>query len=205
MRLPLSISLDHQSDPKAPFTLQADTGEIFLIEMQGTLETEVDDELVNDPTLRDGQKIGTLDLSDPARPSLLIGHHRLVGSFANLERPLAILRHTIPPSDPDSDDGLDPQGERASKKRKTADGDFEPTAVVATSSSPETFRKVVDQTPLRDNKLRSIIQPSSSAQRTPATPFTVSELKRGKHEIVGMLYRRILFTKRPEPVLIASP
>lgn len=48
------------------------------------------------------------------------------------------------------------------------------------------------------------LPPSSAlSHRTPApqTPLNVSELKSGKHEIVGIIKSKILFSKRPEPVV----
>lgn len=35
----------------------------------------------------------------------------------------------------------------------------------------------------------------------PPTPANVTELKQGKHEIVGILRKKIVFSKRPEPVV----
>ena len=49
---------------------------------------------------------------------------------------------------------------------------------------------------------------SSSAVRAPAhtqTPMGVSELKRGTHQIIGIITRKIIFSKRPEPVVNIEP
>ena len=46
--------------------------------------------------------------------------------------------------------------------------------------------------------------PSSSSivsRLAPTTPLNVTELKKGKHEIVGVLRQKIVFSKRPEPVV----
>lgn len=48
------------------------------------------------------------------------------------------------------------------------------------------------------------LPPSTAlAHRTPLpkTPLNVSELKTGKHEIAGIIRSKILFSKRPEPVV----
>ena len=42
---------------------------------------------------------------------------------------------------------------------------------------------------------------SSAFAKPPATPLNVTELKTGKHEIVGIIRRKLVFSKRPEPIV----
>lgn len=42
--------------------------------------------------------------------------------------------------------------------------------------------------------------PQTTSQ-LPQTPLNVSELKRGSHQIVGIIKQKVVFSKRPEPVV----
>jgi len=41
---------------------------------------------------------------------------------------------------------------------------------------------------------------SSPLPPSPATPIPTRELKQGAHEMIGLIRRKIVFAKRPEPV-----
>ena len=43
--------------------------------------------------------------------------------------------------------------------------------------------------------------PSTNSRLALQTPLNVMELKKGKHEIVGILRKKMVFSKRPEPVV----
>lgn len=49
----------------------------------------------------------------------------------------------------------------------------------------------------------ALLQSSAISSRThaPNTPLNVSELRNGKHEIAGIIRSKILFSKRPEPIV----
>lgn len=91
MIIPITISRPGQFSAKLPpplVTLGHD--ELFLIELQGTLDvegTEVAD--------KDGQLIGTLNTTDMNKPTLTIGYHLLEGKVVNLTKPLGVLHKQV--------------------------------------------------------------------------------------------------------------
>ncbi|KAK9894438.1 hypothetical protein P389DRAFT_96588 [Cystobasidium minutum MCA 4210] len=265
MKLPLTVALDEDENNSAkvfndpPSILRDDkTGELFIIELQGKLEVEQDGDDELEEHAHAGQKVGKLDMSMPTRPTLLIGHHRLIGQIVKLNTPLAILRHTLPPKlptpsssiprPPPTSSPLQPRIQSASatamldgdipsssplKKRDrssspaegddVADEESNPAKRLQTGDGPSTTtngdnlatplptRLAPTQTRNYDvpNSSPFLAPPLSSAltNRTsnsilaPSTPLNVSELKAGKHEILGILKSKIIFSKRPEPVV----
>ncbi|KAI6006614.1 Ctf8-domain-containing protein [Pisolithus orientalis] len=91
MIIPVTISRPSQFSTKLPpqlVTLGHD--ELFLIELQGTLDvegTEKED--------KDGQVIGTLNTTDMNKPTLTIGYHLLEGKVVNLAKPLGVLHKQV--------------------------------------------------------------------------------------------------------------
>lgn len=166
------------------------------------------------------------------RPTLLIGHHRLVGKLANLPAPMAILKHTLPRSVPAASSQAEhpptssPTGAgrfnavSSSSKRDRTDaeqGDYnddqedaQPAAkrlgvtfsASATPARPSSSTGVPASSPASSAAITSsTVRPPTQAQ----TPIGVSELKRGTHQIVGIITRKIIFSKRPEPVVTIAP
>lgn len=87
MIIPITIPRPGQFSPKLPPQLaQLGNDEIFLIELQGTLDVEG-----TEATQKDGQLIGNLNTSDMKKPTLMIGHHLLEGKVVNLPKPLGVL------------------------------------------------------------------------------------------------------------------
>ena len=258
MRLPLELALPSPSSSTSPPTVLID-GELFLLELQGELELSSKDAGDNPPR-KAGQRIGKLDLSVPvracsplsrcysslnvpclcrsvsaqARPTLLIGHHRLVGKLANLPAPMAILKHTLPisaaavaaPSQAEHPPTSSPTGARridavssAPNKRTRADSDVDAEQEEAAGNAQPSAKRLGvtfsdSTTPARPSASAAPASSpasaalSSSAVRPPAhtqTPVGVSELKRGSHQIVGIITRKIIFSKRPEPVVNIAP
>ncbi|KAI5992073.1 Ctf8-domain-containing protein [Pisolithus albus] len=92
MIIPITVSRPGQFSAKLPpqlVTLGHD--ELFLIELQGTLDVEG-----IEAADKDGQLIGTLNMADMAthsqnKPTLTIGYHLLEGKVVSLTKPLGVL------------------------------------------------------------------------------------------------------------------
>lgn len=91
MRIPITISPPSSSNLKLPPGLvKISHDEIVLVELQGSLEVEL-----NHPSERNGRLVGTLKIDEATnKPSLLIGHHLLEGKIASLSKPYAVLLRT---------------------------------------------------------------------------------------------------------------
>ncbi|KAG0702952.1 Ctf8-domain-containing protein [Suillus ampliporus] len=87
MLIDVSVSLSNAFNPKLPPCI-AKLGheELVLIELQGTLDIEC-----NEDSTRDGQFVGKLNLMDANKPTLIIGHHLLEGKIVNLPKPLGVM------------------------------------------------------------------------------------------------------------------
>ena len=66
--------------------------------------------------------------------------------------------------------------------------------------SPQQTKQALLATPGRADTLHPS-SASSAFTKPPATPVNVTELKAGKHEIVGIIRRKLVFSKRPEPIV----
>jgi len=147
---------------------------------------------------------------------LRIGHHLLTGAIVKLDKPLAILRHMLPPksaadaldSDADGFEAALAEPRPAKRLRETLEVDAPP---IASSSSPGTFKHaLLHQTPrpaavaaltagtTADGSLAPVS--SSPLPRPPATPVSVQDLRRARHEIIGLVRTKLVFSKRPEPI-----
>ncbi|KIJ67017.1 hypothetical protein HYDPIDRAFT_85236 [Hydnomerulius pinastri MD-312] len=96
MIIPVTVSPPSQFSPKLPPSIaKLGHDELFLIELQGTLDVEG-----SETTGKDGQLIGKLNTADMSKPTLLIGHHLLEGKVVSLPKPLGVmhkeLSHTVP-------------------------------------------------------------------------------------------------------------
>ncbi|KAG2369108.1 Ctf8-domain-containing protein [Suillus spraguei] len=87
MLIDVSISLSNAFNPKLPpCVAKLGHDELILIELQGTLDIECDED-----TTRDGQFVGKLNLKDANKPTLIIGHHLLEGKVVTLPKPLGVM------------------------------------------------------------------------------------------------------------------
>ncbi|KAG2122783.1 Ctf8-domain-containing protein [Suillus clintonianus] len=88
MVIDVSISLSNAFNPKLPSCV-ANLGhdELVLIEMQGTLDIECNE----DTSTRDAQFVGKLNLTNANKPTLIIGHHLLDGKVVTLPKPLGVM------------------------------------------------------------------------------------------------------------------
>jgi len=94
MLIPITLPSSSSPSPKLPPGLvKISHDEIILIELQGSLEVEL-----NHPSERNGKLVGKLEIDEKtSKPTLLIGHHLLEGKIAALPKPYAILvRSGIP-------------------------------------------------------------------------------------------------------------
>lgn len=86
MVIDVSVSLSNAFNPKFPSCIaKLGHDELVLIELQGTLDIECDED-----TTRDGQFVGKLNLEDANKPTLIIGHHLLEGKIVILPKPLGV-------------------------------------------------------------------------------------------------------------------
>lgn len=86
MVIDVSVSLSNAFNPKFPSCVaKLGHDELVLIELQGTLDIECDED-----TTRDGQFVGKLNLNDVNKPTLIIGHHLLEGKIVTLPKPLGV-------------------------------------------------------------------------------------------------------------------
>ncbi|EIW83927.1 hypothetical protein CONPUDRAFT_119354 [Coniophora puteana RWD-64-598 SS2] len=87
MIIPVTVDLSSGSRHTLPSTLaRLGNDDVALIELQGMLDVEGDD------TTREGKLIGKLNMDNPDKPTLLIGHHLLEGKVASLAKPLAVIQ-----------------------------------------------------------------------------------------------------------------
>ncbi|EGO24397.1 hypothetical protein SERLADRAFT_369636 [Serpula lacrymans var. lacrymans S7.9] len=89
MIIPITIPSpsDTSDSPKLPPQLaKLGHDELFLIELQGSLDVEGTG--INE---RDGRLVGKLQMDDSNKPTLVIGHHLLEGKVVNLVKPLGVL------------------------------------------------------------------------------------------------------------------
>ena len=125
MIVPIAVTPPNAFSPKLPpcvVTLGHD--ELFLIELQGTLDVQCPEY-----TAKDGQLIGTLNTADMVRtrshtykatsslfcfknkPTLVIGHHLLEGKVVNLPKPLGVLHKHVRNPGSSSEAPHDSEGE----------------------------------------------------------------------------------------------
>ncbi|KAF8843785.1 hypothetical protein BDN67DRAFT_963970 [Paxillus ammoniavirescens] len=91
MIIPISVSPPNHFSPKLhPSVAKLGHDELFLIELQGTLNVEG-----SKTTSKDGQLIGKMNTADMNKPTLMIGHHLLEGKVVNLPKPLGVLHKDV--------------------------------------------------------------------------------------------------------------
>ncbi|KAG8213328.1 Alpha/Beta hydrolase protein [Butyriboletus roseoflavus] len=116
MIVPITVTPPNAFSAKLPPSIaKLGHDELFLIELQGTLDVV----LGSESTCKDGQLIGTLNTADMNKPMLMIGHHLLEGKAVNLPKPLGVLqkhvRNFVPASVHAADDSED-EGEKENKQ-----------------------------------------------------------------------------------------
>lgn len=190
------------SQAPSPLTALTPSGELILIELQGSLEIE-------HQRPSGGQVLGTLtfDPLRPDRPVLMVSHHRLEGKFVSLVRPLAVLEKKVRP-DKAAREGVLMDVVNETGKR----GIDERVGTVKKARRDEQDEPVTPRKPTRD----SLDFSSSPPQPTPAKSKVghTSELDTVEEEddveeaqtavyydVVNVIRRKILFSKRPEPIV----
>ncbi|KAF8905093.1 chromosome transmission fidelity protein 8 [Gymnopilus junonius] len=92
MLIPITLTSSSSNPKLPPGLVKISHDEYLLIELQGSLEVEL-----NDPSERDSQLVGKLKIDEATnKPTLVIGHHLLEGKIAALPKPYAILVRTGP-------------------------------------------------------------------------------------------------------------
>ncbi|KAF8554463.1 hypothetical protein OG21DRAFT_1440311 [Imleria badia] len=91
MIVSISVTPPNAFSPKLPPSVaKLGHDELFLIELQGTLDVQG-----CESTGKDGQLIGTLNTADMNKPMLVIGHHLLEGKVVTLPKPLGVLHKQV--------------------------------------------------------------------------------------------------------------
>ncbi|GAA5876460.1 hypothetical protein JCM1840_005545 [Sporobolomyces johnsonii] len=190
MRLPLHptpsllTQLSHSSTPSDPPLLFIDQ-EPFLVELQGSLQLPPgeDDHPADYMHAMAGTRVGNVDLSDPKKPVLRIAHHRLEGRLERLLTPYALLR-TTPTSSSSSPSDPDPDPQPSSKRPRLS-----PSLSAPRPAPPPPLTTDSNST-------------SNSADGDDSSPPTTAP---ATHiEIVGLIRNKIVFSKRPEPLVELS-
>ena len=178
-----------------PLVRLSPTGELVLIELQGTLE------MVGESTGRD--TLGTL--SFPAgregQPVLQIAHHRLEGHFVQLRKPLAVLEKRVfpvdgapvpPPSSPPalpSSPVSPPHSPSVAAGHKRAR--LEPPATPERPRAPPTSSPMPERAPRFSDGAFDFSSPGAETRLQTATAY----------DIVAIVRHKLLFSQRPEPVV----
>ncbi|GAA6036429.1 hypothetical protein JCM8097_003500 [Rhodosporidiobolus ruineniae] len=156
--------------------------EPFLVEMQGQLELPPgeQEEAAKENEGRsemEGVRVGKVDLSDPKKPVLRIAHHRLEGKLETLLTPYALLR-TI--------------RNTSSSSSSTNPSSDHPSAASSASkrSAPDTADDPAPKRPRPD---------SSSASSSSDSPSSSTQIS-----IAAIIRRKIVFSRRPEPLIEVS-
>ncbi|GAA5821577.1 hypothetical protein JCM11251_000916 [Rhodosporidiobolus azoricus] len=196
MRLPLlptpacSVQLSTSSSSSDPPLAFIDK-EPFLVEMQGSLELPLgeQEEAARENEGRgemEGVRVGKVDLSDPKKPVLRIAHHRLEGKLETLMTPYALLRTTrVPASSSSTSSSSDAGLAKRSPTNRT-----DPFSESANDSSEPIAKRT---------KLDPSSHSTSSSSTTNPTPAYTTRI-----EITSLIRRKIVFSRRPEPLIDVS-
>ncbi|GAA5887063.1 hypothetical protein JCM5296_001583 [Sporobolomyces johnsonii] len=192
MRLPLHptpsllAQLSHSSTPSDPPLLFIDQ-EPFLIELQGSLQLPPgeDDHGGDYMHAMAGTRVGNVDLSDPKKPVLRIAHHRLEGRLEPLLTPYALLR-TTPTSSSSSSSEPDP------------DPDPQPSSKRPRLSPSLSAPRPAPPPPLATDS-NSTSNSADDDDDSPPTAAPATHIA-----IIGLVRQKIVFSKRPEPLVELS-
>ncbi|EST05221.1 Chromosome transmission fidelity protein 8 [Kalmanozyma brasiliensis GHG001] len=191
------------SQAPAPLTALTPSGELILIELQGSLEIE-------HQRPSGGQVLGTLtfDPLRPDRPVLMVSHHRLEGKFVSLVRPLAVLEKKVRPGKKITEGVLvDVVNKRGSEEERVG--------TVKKARRDEEAEPLTPRKPTRDSLDFSSSPPQPTPVKSrplgkPSELDTVDENEEGEleeaqtaiyYDVVNVIRRKILFSKRPEPIV----
>ncbi|KAJ2924645.1 hypothetical protein H1R20_g12443, partial [Candolleomyces eurysporus] len=184
MIIPITLpdpSTSSTSNPKLPPTLaKISHDEIVLIELQGALD-------VGDahPSERNGKFVGKLSIDDGLKkPTLLIGHHLLEGKIAPIPKPLAIM-HRTKSTNPLSSPSLSKKKKK--KKHKSANSDLGAMDVDGDEKEEEEEEEEGTEEDMMEG------QENTSASET--------EGQTSQWTIVGLVKKKIIFSKRPMPII----
>ncbi|KAF9475116.1 hypothetical protein BDN70DRAFT_884130 [Pholiota conissans] len=178
----IPITLASSSNPKLPSGLvKISHDEIVLIELQGSLEVEL-----NDPRERDGKFVGKLKIDDTNKPSLLIGHHFLEGKIAPLPKPYAIMVRNgpHPPREPDFHSSSTSNPNNQNRKSHST-----------TRSGPGSN----DNDEGDDDAMA--VDEDSAAQGPESREGDIKQGSSAGWTIMGIVKKKIIFSKRPMPVI----
>lgn len=207
----------------APLTALSPNGELILIELQGELEIENQSPL-------GGQSLGTInfDPTRPERPILNISHHRLEGKFVNLVKPLAVLEKKVRSQPGILEESKDVNGKRVAeemarvpvKRAKQAEGieaSTRSSSPPVPPTTPRRAREAMDfssspprQTPIKPSaKAVSALKAVNENDSGSGIPDELDIEEDGEEEpqtavyydVVSVIKRKILFSKRPEPIV----
>ncbi|PPQ92247.1 hypothetical protein CVT25_008929 [Psilocybe cyanescens] len=198
-----STSFSSSANPKLPPGLvKLSNDEIVLIELQGSLEVDL-----NDPSERNGKLVGKLKMDEATnKPTLLIGHHLLEGKIAALPKPYAILVRTRASITTSSTTTI------ATSTISTAPGTGDPGSANRTADQTQTVTEDVEldeaeaAMAVDDNESRRRHQgpESSGDQDHDGDDDGVSLESSGSGttwKIAGIVKKKIVFSKRPMPVI----
>ncbi|GAA6010943.1 hypothetical protein JCM10207_004004 [Rhodosporidiobolus poonsookiae] len=197
MRLPLTptepcrLQLSTPSSSSDPPLLFIDN-EPFLVELQGKLELPPgEEELARQENggrgAMEGVRVGKVDLSDPKKPVLRIAHHRLEGKLETLLTPYALLRTTRTSSASSSSDASAP----SDSKRLLPDDATAPSGAGDDGDSRAAKRAKLSP---------SSSQPSANADASSSS----SDVPTTQIHLAAIIRRKLVFSRRPEPLLDVS-
>ncbi|WFD41906.1 hypothetical protein MPSI1_000543 [Malassezia psittaci] len=181
-------------DLPQPLARLSPSGELVMIELQGSLEMDgVDPE--------GGQTIGKLQFHPGCedKPVLQISHHLLEGKIVKLAKPIAILKKQVMPSSIEESDG-----ENESPTPPTSPGPASPSQLAKRAryeakTPPRPTTKDLDSSPMPERALRysdgHMDFSSPQTDRFKKPPTTTS------YQVVTIIRQKILFSKHPEPIV----
>ncbi|PWN33490.1 uncharacterized protein FA14DRAFT_104964, partial [Meira miltonrushii] len=195
-----------------PLVRLAPSNELVMIELQGSLE-------IDDADPKGGQALAKIEFHPGRedRPTLLISHHRLEGKIVSLTKPMAVLekkqrsatngeaaplislngdRGDVPSSPTpiplDSNDLDQPNSPTISRKRvcNGTDEERQCTSLDIPSSSPIPMKRIQGSEVDYSSPL------PASKRRATGAGQTATYM-----EVVCIIRKKLLFSKRPEPVV----
>ncbi|GAA5909707.1 uncharacterized protein JCM6883_004608 [Sporobolomyces salmoneus] len=200
MRLPLQISPSFTSQLPLSSTSSSDPplvfidSEPFIVELQGKLdlpEGEAEPDTYSGGGADEagrlrGSRVGRIDLSDPKKPTMRIAHHRLEGKLETLLTPYALLRTSRrrrrdSTTQENEAEGDETDSERLSKRARIGQGEES-----MSNTGGGGRNKIKAQ---QDNN-----EPEEEGEEGSTTEI----------EIVGIIRKKIVFNKRPEPLIEIS-
>ncbi|KAI3625529.1 hypothetical protein CBS9595_000890 [Malassezia furfur] len=191
--------------PPPPLARLSPNGELVLVELQGSLEMDgVDPEggqTIGVLRFPEGREVRAMPLTQD-KPILQISHHLLEGKIVSLPRPIAVLEKRVTPadqveSDIESDD----------------DAGVSPPASPAPASPSQLAKRARMEPPETPTKPREVLSSSPMPERAPRysdghLDFSSPQPGRGKkpstvtsYHVVTLVRQKVLFAKRPEPIV----